>query len=277
MNKVLIIGSKGMLGTELVDVFTTNDYEVHKTDLPEIDITSPESIRKNLAQIEPNIIINAAAFTDVDGCEENIELCHQVNGEALEHLAKECQKIDATIIHYSTDYVFDGEKKEGYSEDDKTDPQSQYGKSKELGEKNLQKYGEKYYIIRLSWLFGKHGNNFVETMLKLAKEKDKLEVVNDQFGKPTYAKDLAVRTKELLESGQSNGIYHITNEGVTSWYDFTQEIFKIAGLDTPVEPVTTDKFPRPAQRPHYSGLINTKLPKSRPWQEALREYLAENV
>ncbi len=273
MTKVLIIGSKGMLGTELVEVFTIDDYEVYKADLPEIDITDSESIRNKFSEIKPNIVINAAAFTDVDGCEEKIELCHQVNGEALEYLAKECDRIDAILTHYSTDYVFDGEKEEGYKEVDQTNPQSQYGKSKELGEKNLQKYGNKYYLIRSSWLFGKHGNNFVETMLKLATEKDKLEVVNDQFGKPTYAKDLAGRTKELLESDQESGIYHITNEGVTSWYDFTREIFKIADIDIPVAPVTTDKFPRPAKRPHYSGLINTKLPKSRPWQEALQEYL----
>ncbi|NQV13056.1 MAG: dTDP-4-dehydrorhamnose reductase [Parcubacteria group bacterium] len=273
MKKVLIIGSKGMLGMELVEIFSIDDYEIHRADLPEIDITDSESIQSKFSEIKPDIVINAAAFTDVDGCEKQIELCHKVNGEALEYLAKECNKIGATLTHYSTDYVFDGGKEEGYTEDDQTNPQSQYGKSKELGEKNLQKYGEKYYIIRLSWLFGQHGNNFVETMLKLGQEKDKLEVVNDQFGKPTYAKDLAERTKELLESGQVHGIYHITNEGVTSWYDFTREIFKLAGVKISVEPVTTDKFPRPAKRPHYSGLINTKLPKSRPWQEALRDYL----
>ncbi|MBU1178589.1 dTDP-4-dehydrorhamnose reductase [Patescibacteria group bacterium] len=275
MIKILIIGSKGMLGTELVEVFSTSDYKVYKADLPEIDITDSASIQGKLGEIKPDIVINAAAFTDVDGCEEQIELCHKVNGQALEYLVKECNKVGSTLVHYSTDYVFDGEKEEGYKEADQTNPQSQYGKSKELGEKNLQKYGDKYYLIRLSWLFGKHGNNFVETMLRLAREKDRLEVVNDQFGKPTYAKDLAIRTKELLESQKAFGIYHITNEGVTSWYDFTREIFKLAGIKTPVTPVTTDKFPRPAKRPHYSGLINTKLPLSRPWQEALGEYLDE--
>lgn len=276
MTKVLIIGAKGMLGTELVEVFRSdNNYKVYTADLPEVDITKPESIRENLTQTQPDIVINAAAFTDVDGCEEQTELCHKVNGESLEYLAKECTKIDATLIHYSTDYVFDGKKEEGYKEDDKTNPQSQYGKSKELGEQNLQKFGKKYYIIRLSLLFGKNSNNFVDIMLKLAQEKDKLEVVNDQICKPTYAKDLATRAKELLDSKKPYGIYHITNEGVVSRYDLVREIVKVAGLKTKINPVSSDKFPRPAKRPHYSGLINTKLPSSRPWQEALREYLEE--
>ena len=274
MKKILIIGAKGMLGTELVEIFQQDqNYEVVTADLPEIDITIPRSIEQNLTKFKPDIVINAAAFTDVDGCEEQIELCHRVNGEALEYLAKECVKIGAVLVHYSTDYVFDGEQEEGYQEDARVDPQSQYGKSKLLGEQNLRKYGEKYYIIRSAWLFGKNGKNFVETMLELAKTKDHLEVVNDQFGKPTYAKDLAKRTKELLETENDYGIYHLTNEGITSWYDFTREIFKIAGITIPVKPVTTDKFPRPAKRPHYSALINTKLPKSRPWSEALEEYL----
>src|SRR3989339_1295627 len=155
---LLIIGARGMLGTELVAVFEQDKtYQTATADLPEIDITKPESIRESFGKFKPEIVINAAAFTDVDGCEKQVELCHRVNGEALEYLAVECAKIDAMLVHYSTDYVFDGEKKEGYTETDVPNPQSQYGHSKELGEKNLQKYGEKYYLIRLAWLFGKNG------------------------------------------------------------------------------------------------------------------------
>jgi dTDP-4-dehydrorhamnose reductase len=272
--RVLIIGAKGMLGAELIGVFSKDqNYDVIGVDLPSIDITKRESIERNFKKVQPDIVINAAAFTDVDGCEDRKELCKKINGLAVEDLTKECNKIDAVLVHYSTDYVFAGDKKKGYEESDITNPQNQYGKSKELGEKKLQKFGKKYYLIRLSWLFGKHGKNFVDTMLKLAKERDVLEVVNDQFGEPTYAKDLAEKTKKLLDRKKPYGIYHITNEGVISWYDFAKEIFRIARVDIKIKPVSSERFPRPAKRPHYSALINTKLPRLRSWKEALQEYL----
>lgn len=270
--KILILGAEGMLGYDLVDIFRKN-YQVYAWGRGDLDITSKEIVQEKIFRLKPEIVINAAAFTDVDGCETKKEICHKINGQALEYLSLVCNRINALFIHYSTDYVFRGDKKEGYKEDDKPDPINEYGKSKLEGEKNILNQSNKFYIIRTSWLYGKNGRNFVNTMLNLAKENDKIEVINDQFGKPTYTKDLAFRTKEIIEEKRDFGIYHITNEGITSWYKFARKIFELAGIDIEVKPVSTEQFPRPAKRPQYSALINTKLPKMRRWEEALEEYL----
>lgn len=270
--KILIIGAKGMLGHDLVAEFE-KDHEVIGEDIDKIDITREDEVNKKIVQLKPDIVINAAAFTDVDGCESNKEICMKVNGQGVGYLAKACSKLGIILVHYSTDYVFDGKKKEGYKEGDKPNPINIYAQSKALGEKELAKFTDKYYLIRSSWLYGKQGKNFVETMLNLAKEGDKIEVVNDQFGKPTYTRDLAKRTREIAEEKKDFGIYHVTNEGTTSWYEFTKKIFKLAGIDIEVKPVATEHFPRPAKRPKYSALINTKLPKMRSWEDALKDYL----
>lgn len=273
--KLLVLGAKGMLGQDLVKVFSADrHYEVIAWDIKELDITNRKEVFEKISKLKPEIIINAAAYTDVDGCESAKDVCMRINGEAVGYLAKAAKKIDAVLVYYSTDYIFDGKKKEGYVEDEKNiSPINVYGQSKALGERELQKNTNKYYLIRTSWLYGKAGKNFVDTMLKLAQTQKKLRVVCDQHGKPTYTVDLAKRTKELLESGRDFGIYHITNEGETTWYEFAKKIFELAKVDIKVLPCTTEDFPRPAKRPEYSILINTKLPPLRSWKIALFEYL----
>lgn len=270
--KILIIGAKGMLGTDLAKVF--EDYEPILWDQKELDITSEEQVNSKIAEQKPDIVINSAAFTAVDECETKKDICMKVNGDAVGFLAKACKKVGAILVHYSTDYVFNGEKKDGYDETyDKIEPLNVYGESKALGEKLLQENTDKYYLIRTSWLFGKNGKNFVETMLQLAGKNDSLKVVNDQFGFPTYTHDLAMKTRDIIEKKEPFGIYHVTNTGKASWCDFAKEIFKQKGISIKVEAVTSDEFPRPAKRPHYSMLKNTKLKPMQSWQDALTNYL----
>lgn len=279
-NKILILGSAGMLGSDLVKVFS--EYDIVGWDKKDIDLLQETEVVKKIKELGPQIIINAIAYTDVDGCESNREVATTINGCAVGYLAKAAKEIDATFVHYSTDYVFDGEKKDGYKEDDEPDsPANFYGQSKLLGEKFLKKNCEKYYLIRTAWLFGKNGKNFIDTILKLGKELKELRVVNDQHGKPTYTIDLARRTKELIEKKYPWGIYHITNDGETTWYDFAVEIFKMFVFLNPEEtlgniiPCDSSNFPRPAKRPAWSVLVNTKISPCRNWKEAVKEYLAE--
>lgn len=275
MKKVLIIGAKGMLGKELVKVFSAQkNYEIIGTDLQDFDITKKDQVFENVKKIGPQIVINAAAFTKVDDCEKEKEICMKVNGKAVRFIAQVCKKIDAILVHYSTDYIFSGEKKEGYQEEEKNfQPINVYGQSKLLGEHGLLKNTDRFYLIRTAWLYGKNGKNFVDTMLELAKKMPEIKVVNDQTGSPTYAVDLAKRTRELLESNYPFGIYHITNDGAVTWYEFAKKIFEIAKINVKVIPVTSNEFPRPAKRPKHSVLVNTKLPSSRKWNIALKEYL----
>lgn len=273
--KLLLIGAKGMLGHALAAEFK-KDYQLTKWDKEEIDITNQEMVDKKILNLKPDLVINAAAFTDVDGCEDSQKkkICMKVNGNGPGYLAKVCSKLKILLIHYSTDYVFNGQKKSGYKENyNKIDPINAYGKSKALGEKLIKKNTKNFYIIRTAWLFGKHGKNFVDTMLQLAKEKHKLKIVNDQHGSPTYTVDLAKTTRYIIEKNKKPGIYHATNLGATTWYNFAKEIFKIANIKIKVNPCNSDEFPSPTKRPKYSILINTKLPKMRKWQHALKEYL----
>lgn len=262
-----------MLGHELMAAF--KDQDVYGWDRDRIDITDYENSLKKIKELKPEIIINAAAYTAVDDCEKNRELAMKVNGEGPGNLAKICKEIGAILVHYSTDYIFNGQKVGGYKEDyDQAEPLSVYGESKALGEKLIKENCEKYYILRSAWLYGKYGKNFVDTMIKAGQEKDEVKVVNDQHGSPTYAKDLALQTREiLLNIKPAFGVYHATNSGTCTWYEFTQEIFKIKGIAAKVMPCKTEEFPRPAKRPAYSILLNTKLPPMRQWQEALKEYL----
>ena len=267
--KIVILGAKGMLGMDLRRVFY--DLSPFPLDRDELDITDEKGTSALFRHLKPDVVINAAAYTDVDGCETNKDLAMKVNGEAPGHLAKASKDVGAVFIHYSTDYVFDGGKSRGYSEDDEpSNPLNFYGESKLAGEKAVREVGGDYYLIRASWLFGINGENFIETMIRLAQEKDELRVVNDQHGKPTFTLDLARKTRELVEGKKEFGIYHMTNEPHATWYDFAK---KILGEDVRISPCTSDEFPRPAKRPEYSILNNTKLPLLRPWQEALAEYL----
>ncbi len=296
MLKILVLGAKGMLGKAVVqELNNSKRYQVIAWDKEDLDITDSRKVVKAIKDIKPNIIINTAAYTDVDGAESHKDLTIKINGEAVGILASASNKISAFFIHISTDYVFGQEKKKGYSENNvPQNPLNVYGKSKLLGEKLLLKEGKnglRYYLIRTSWLFGKNGKNFIDTILNLAEKNDILRVVNDQHGKPTYAKDLAKTIKYILKSKMDSGVYHFTNEPCQTWYDFAKLIFKIKKEINPkfppkadqpradkipkIVPVKTEQFPRPAKRPEYSVLLNTKLPQGRNLKEALREYLGK--
>jgi len=270
---ILVIGANGMLGHDLMEVL---EGEVRGIDLPEIDITDLTSVRKTLLTLKPRVIINSAAYTDVDGCESNVETAMAVNGEGVGLLALTAREIGAKLVQVSTDYVFDGGKGSPYLEDDPVGPLSIYGESKLAGELNAAMAPE-YLIIRTQWLYGIHGKNFVETMLRLAGERSELAVVDDQIGSPTFTRDLALAIKALVDRGCS-GVYHVANSGFCSWNDFAKAIFAEEGLTVTVNPMTTEQLNRPARRPLYSTLDCTRLTADtgftpRPWREALREYL----
>lgn len=273
--KTLILGAKGMLGHELAKAFL--DFKPFLWDLDEIDITSETQVKEKISDLAPELIINAAAYTNVDACETNEALATKVNGQAVGYLANVAAKIGAVLVHFSTDYVFDGTKKEGYKEDDAPNPINAYGRSKLSGEQMLKQVQHDagnftYYIIRTAWLYGVHGKNFVETMLALAEKGEPIKVVDDQIGSPTYAVDLAKATRELVESKKSSGIYHRTNAGQTSWYWFAKEIFTVFNRQVDLSPCASSEYPLPAKRPEYSVLQNTKLSEMRSWQEALKDY-----
>jgi len=274
---ILITGAKGILGSALFKILSPLN-NVIPCGIDDFDITDFEKASAFIAARKPDIIINCAAYTDVDGCEQNIEQAFLVNGKGTENIAIICKQLDIPIVQISTDYVFDGRKDKPYLEDDPVNPLSIYGKSKLAGEEAVQKTLEKFYIVRTSWLFGENGKNFVDTILKITKEKDELRVVNDQSGSPTYAVDLAKAISELIKTTRY-GIYHITNQGNCSWYEFTKVILDAANMkNKTVIPVTTDEFPRPAPRPKNSILEN-RLFKSigfnlpRHYKEAVEEYI----
>ena len=266
--KTLILGAKGMLGHALVEEFP----DAVAWDIEDLDITDEDIVFKKIIKENPDIIINAAAYTDVDGAETNKELCFKINAEAVKYIAKACKSIDSILVHISTDYVFDG-KTEGYGESDKKSPLSIYGASKALAEDYIMEILNKFYILRTAWLFGKNGKNFVNTINQLAQNKDSIDVVNDQKGCPTYTKDLAKKISSITK--EPFGIYHITNSGSCSWYEFAKEIVKLCNLKCHVNPVSSDKFIRPAARPKYSVLLNAKTEPLRNWKHALKEYLEE--
>ena len=270
---ILVIGANGMLGHDLMKVL---EGDVRGLDLPEIDIASLESVRKILLTLKPRVIINSAAYTDVDGCETNVEQAMAVNGEGVGLLALTAREIGAKLVQISTDYVFNGGKGAPYVEDDPVGPLSIYGESKLAGELNAAMAPD-HLIIRTQWLYGLHGKNFVETMLRLAGEKSELAVVDDQVGSPTWTHDLALAIKALLDKGRS-GTYHAANSGFCSWNAFARAIFEEEGLKVTVNSMTTGELNRPANRPLYSTLDCTKLEQEtgfrpQPWREALKEYL----
>ncbi|MTI65562.1 MAG: dTDP-4-dehydrorhamnose reductase [Firmicutes bacterium] len=274
--KVLITGSNGMLGCDLKKVME-KQHDLILATRDDFDITNIDETIKFIEKSNPDIVIHAAAYTDVDGCESNIDLAYKVNSLGARNIAVSCNKIDASLVYISTDYVFDGTKGEGYIETDKTNPQSIYGKSKLAGENLIKETCKKHYIVRTSWLFGENGNNFVKTMLNLAKTKKELTVVNDQFGSPTYTLDLAKAINKLIKK-PTYGTFHVTNSEYCSWYEFSKEIFKIANIDIKVEPTTTEAFNRPAPRPKYSVMRNYMLElegyeKLRSYKEAVKEYI----
>ena len=274
--KILITGAYGMLGSDLREVL--KNHELIVTGSKDLDITNEENVIEFIDENSPEVVINAAAYTAVDDCETNYDEAYAVNAIGPKNLAIACKKQDVPLVHISTDYVFDGSKRTPLLENDALGPQSAYGKTKLEGEKFIQEYTDKYFILRTAWLYGIHGNNFVQTMLSLAENHDEITVVDDQIGSPTYSLDLAVSIANLLNSDKY-GIYHLTNEGECSWYEFSKRIFELSDVDVKVLPVTTEEFPRPAPRPHYSVLSNQKwikagFPPMRKYEEALSDYLS---
>lgn len=286
--KVLILGSEGMLGTALMSVFDgawTSDgamggeFEVSGFDKNELDITDRGAVLETLHEREPDLVINAAGYTDVDGAEISPEKAAAVNKEACGYVAEACYEISAPLVHFSTDYVFDGKNPAGYDEMAEPNPINAYGRSKLAGEKIILENLKQFFLIRTSWLFGPNGKNFVDTMLKLGRENSEVSVVNDQIGNPTYTLDLANAVYKLVTQDFDYGIYHITNDDSVTWYDFAREIFKEAGIKVETKPVSSKKFKRPAKRPACSILLNEKFPRLRlrPHKDALAEYLKTRV
>ena len=270
---ILVVGANGMLGRDMMALIGDAARGV---DIDEIDITSLESTERIIRTLRPETVINCAAYTDVDSCETNLETAMQVNGEGVAHLAMASREIGARLVHVSTDYVFDGGKGSPYVEDDATCPLGVYGESKLAGELNAA-FNPDHLIVRTQWLYGLHGKNFVETMLRLAGEKDELSVVDDQIGSPTWTVDLGHAILALLKSGH-RGTYHAANAGFCSWNEFAKAIFQEAGLSVKVNGMTTDELNRPARRPLYSTLDCSKLERDagfRPqaWRSALKTYL----
>ncbi len=270
---ILVVGANGMLGRDLIALLGDRG---HGIDIAEIDITSPDSVFNVIGDLRPEVVINCAAYTDVDGCESNIETAMAVNGEGVAYLAMACRDLGALLVQVSTDYVFDGGKGTPYLEDDAPCPLSVYGESKLAGEMNAA-FSPDHVIVRTQWLYGLHGKNFVETMLRLGAEKDELTVVDDQIGSPTWTVDLAQAIIGLVDSG-CRGIYHVANSEYCSWNEFAKAIFEEAALTVLVKPMTTTELNRPAQRPLYSTLECSKLTKDtgfqpQTWRAALQEYL----
>lgn len=280
MPKVLILGAKGTLGQALSEDSGRGDYQVIAWDREEGDITA-EDIGAKIMAAKPDIIINATGYNAVDKAEADAgqrKLAYEINAEAPARLALLARDLGAVFVNYSTDYVFSGDKKEGYAEADRTGAVNEYGRSKEEGEIKVAAAGGRYYIIRLSRLFGRSGasarskKSFVDIMLGKIDEPA-VKAVNEETDCPTYAPDLARFTRTLVEEKKPAGIYHGANSGGCTWYEFAREIFKIKKSDVNLIPVSASEFPRPAKRPNFSILINTKMPAQRSWQEALREYL----
>jgi len=275
--KILIIGAKGMLGQDLAKVFEKEKPILF--DKENLDITDRAQVCQEIKKINPDVIINSAAYNAVDDCETNFPIAQAVNAAGPGNLAEAAQKSGAVLIQYSTDYVFPGIKKMGYKESDKPDPISAYGLSKYLGEEQVRQKCDKYYLIRTSRLFGLPASSkdakksFVDVMLKLADEKDKLDIVNEELSNPTYTPDLALQASLILNEKYPYGLYHAINKGACTWFDFATKIFQLAGKSVKINPVSGNKFPRPAKRPAFSCLKNTKLPDMRTWQKALEDYL----
>jgi dTDP-4-dehydrorhamnose reductase len=289
--KLLLVGGNGMLASQIAAV-APSIYQITSVDLPEFDMTDKGQVLSCVNDVRPDVIINCAAYTNVDGCETEQVLANLVNGTAVAYLAEASKKVDATLVHISTDYVFDGEKTTPYVEEDQANPQSAYGYSKLLGEQAILSSGlTKYFIVRTSWLYGPGGNNFVETILRLAGERAELKIVADQVGSPTYTSDLADAIFCLLDAvaspqppaSSSFGVYHFANEGQCSWYEFAKEIVAVArqsGISLKVNnilPIKTEEYPLPATRPAYSVFDKKKYKLSASkdvseWQASLVKY-----
>ena len=275
--KVFVTGVKGQLGFDVVEELKHRGMEAIGVDIDEMDITDAISVDKVITEANPDAVIHCAAYTAVDAAEENVELCRKVNADGPLNIAKTCKKLDIPMIQISTDYVFDGEGVRPWEPDDECSPLSVYGLTKYEGEQAVMNTLDKYFIVRIAWVFGINGKNFVKTMLNLGKTRDHLTVVNDQFGSPTYTYDLAKLLVDMVQTDKY-GIYHATNEGICTWYEFACEIFRLAGMNVKVDPVTSDNYPTKAKRPSNSRMSKEKLTENGfdrlpTWQSALERYI----
>jgi len=282
--RILVTGAKGQLGSDLMKEFERRHVDAVGVDVEEMDITDEEAVKKVItaenAKSPLTGIIHCAAWTAVDRAEDEPELVRKINAVGTENIAKVCGKLGISLMYISTDYVFDGEGTRPWEPDDERHPLNVYGQMKYEGELAVEKYTDKYFIVRIAWVFGLHGNNFVKTMLKLGKERGAVKVVNDQIGSPTYTPDLAVLLADMIATDKY-GRYHATNTGIISWYDYACEIFKLAGMtDVKVTPCSADEFAAKAKRPHNSRMNEDKLEENGfhrlpPWQDAVKRYLKE--
>lgn len=277
--KVLVTGVKGQLGYDVVNELTKRGHVAIGTDIEEMDITDAGSVDKVIKESSPDAVIHCAAYTAVDAAEDNVELCRKINADGTQNIANVCKELDIKMIYISTDYVFDGEGERPWEPDDNRTPLNVYGQTKYEGELAVQNTLDKYFIVRIAWVFGVNGKNFIKTMLNLGKTRDSLTVVNDQFGSPTYTYDLARLLVDMIET-EKYGIYHATNEGICTWYEFACEIFRQAGIDVKVSPVLASEYPAKAKRPSNSRMSKEKLTengfeKLPTWQDALARYLKE--
>lgn len=286
--RILITGANGQLGRALNELLSMkNEFTIINTDIGEassycpitLDIMNPVAVMNLVQSVKPEIIINCAALTAVDLCESEGDLAYRINGLGPKNLAMAANEMEAKLVHISTDYVFNGESDVPYKEEDIPSPKSMYGSSKYQGEEFVKKYCSQYFIVRTAWLYG-NGKNFVKTMLRLADEKNEIRVVDDQYGCPTSAIELAKAIIKLMETNEY-GIYHGVCEGVTSWYNFAKEIFRLSNKDVKLIPIETSEYPTPAKRPAYSVLENNKLKELgiylKPWKEALKEYILKGM
>ena len=283
--KVLITGANGQLGREWVDFCEQNSINFESFSSSKLDITREDMVTEQIRTSGPDVVINCAAYTKVDQAEDESEQAMLVNRKGAEILAKVCGHAGAKLIHYSTDYVFEGTLSDmetyphGYPENAETNPINEYGRSKLEGEKAIQESGVEYLILRVSWLCGKHGSNFVKTMLKLGKQRDSLAVVNDQYGSPTFTFNVVKQSFELLKAGVG-GIFHLSSEGMCTWYEFAREIFDQANIEVELSHCSSDQFPTKAKRPAFSKLSTAKIATipgidNQSWKQGLTQLLSE--
>lgn len=278
--RIFITGSKGQLGHDLMNEFDKRGVEYIGADVAEMDITDGEACRRVITEAKPDAVIHCAAYTAVDAAEDNVELCRRINAEGTRNIAEVCRDLDVKLMYISTDYVFNGEGVRPWEPDDHREPLNIYGLTKYEGEVYIERLVKKYFTVRIAWVFGVNGKNFIKTMLRLGKEKGAVSVVNDQIGSPTYTYDLARLLADMIET-EEYGRYHATNEGLCSWYEFACEIFRQAGMDdVRVTPVDSSQFPAKAKRPKNSRMDLSKLVEKGftplpTWQDALERYLKE--
>lgn len=277
--RVFVTGVKGQLGYDVMNELEKQGLEGIGVDIDEMDITDADQVNKVIKEAAPDAVIHCAAYTAVDAAEDNEEICRKVNAQGTENIAKVCEELDIKMMYISTDYVFNGQGERPWEPDDEREPLNVYGQTKYEGELAIEEHVKKFFTVRIAWVFGVNGKNFIKTMLNLGKTHDHLTVVDDQTGSPTYTYDLARLLVDMIQTDKY-GRYHATNEGICTWYEFACEIFKQAGMNVSVAPVSSDEYPAKAKRPSNSRMDKSKLTANgftplSTWQDALSRYLKE--